>query len=190
MALEQRSIPISPRITLRVVSGDLTDYPADAIVNAANSRLQHGGGLAGALVRKGGQSIQQQSDRWVAKNGLVQHGKPAVTSAGALPASFIIHAVGPVWGEGDEDRKLADAVTGSLEAAQSLSARSIAFPAISTGIYRFPVDQAARVILAAIHRYAVTARGGSLQTVDIVLMDHPTLQAFVTAFDDHFKIQP
>ncbi len=84
---------------VRVIRGDLTEAPVDAIVNAANSHLQHGGGVAGAIVRKGGQVIQEESDRI----GFVPAGKAALTSAGRLPARFVIHTVGPRWGEGDEE---------------------------------------------------------------------------------------
>ena len=99
---------------VRVIRGDLTEAPVDAIVNAANSHLQHGGGVAGAIVRKGGQVIQEESDRI----GYVPVGKAALTSAGRLPARFVIHTVGPRWGEGDEEAKLASAVASALDLAE------------------------------------------------------------------------
>src|SRR5512146_11618 len=95
---------------LELVSGDLTEEQVDAIVNAANSHLAHGGGVAGAIVRRGGPSIQAESDAWVHKHGPVTHAEPAYTGAGRLPCRYVIHAVGPIWGAGDEDGKLADAV--------------------------------------------------------------------------------
>src|SRR5512137_2149408 len=99
--------------TIRLVSGDLTERDVDAIVNAANSRLQHGGGVAGAIVRKGGWVIQQESDAI----GFVPVGSAAMTSAGKLRARQVIHAVGPMMGEGDEDNKLKRAITSVLELA-------------------------------------------------------------------------
>ena len=104
---------MTKRRRLELAQGDLTEEPLDAIVNAANAHLQHGGGVAGAIVRKGGYQIQEESNAWVRKYGPVSHAKPAYTSAGKLPCHYIIHAVGPVWGEGDEDAKLAAAVSGS-----------------------------------------------------------------------------
>src|SRR5512137_336043 len=101
--------------TIRLVSGDLTERDVDAIVNAANSRLQHGGGVAGAIVRKGGQVIQDESDMI----GFVPVGSAAITSAGRLKARRIIHAVGPRIGEGDEDNKLRSAVQRVLKLASS-----------------------------------------------------------------------
>ncbi|MDO8755353.1 MAG: macro domain-containing protein, partial [Anaerolineales bacterium] len=100
--------------TLQIVQGDITTEVVDAIVNAANEHLQHGGGVAWAIVRRGGDVIQEESDKWIQQHGPVSHTHPAWTSGGALPAKYIIHAVGPVWGDGDEDNKLADAITGSL----------------------------------------------------------------------------
>src|SRR5574340_23751 len=123
---------------LQLVEGDITAEQVDAIVNAANSHLLHGGGLAGALVRHGGDVIQQESNAWVRAHGPVSHTRPAWTSAGRLPARYILHAVGPVWGEGDEDSKLSAAVQGSLSLADELGLVSLALPAISTGIFGFP----------------------------------------------------
>ena len=94
--------------TLQIAQGDLTLEETDAIVNAANEHLQHGGGVAWAIVRRGGDMIQEESDAWIAKHGLVPHSRPAWTSGGTLPARFVIHAVGPVWGDGDEGVSIAD----------------------------------------------------------------------------------
>ncbi len=129
---------------VEIVTGDLTRQEVDAIVNAANSQLAHGGGVAGVIVRRGGSIIQSESDAWVQRNGPVSHDKPAFTSAGVLPCRYVIHAVGPVWGEGGEEQKLGSAVFGSLELAEKLDLRSIAFPAISTGIFGVPCPLASR----------------------------------------------
>ena len=138
--------------TLQIVRGDLTEEQVDAIVNAANAQLQHGGGVAGAISRRGGPQIQEESNTWVRRFGPVPHARPAHTHAGKLPCRYVIHAVGPVWGSGDEDAKLAAAVQGSLQVAGQLGLISIAMPAISTGIFGFPVERAARVMLQAVRR--------------------------------------
>ena len=133
---------IDPQRSCLLVQGDLTEERVDAIVNAANSRLQHGGGVAGAIARRGGAQIQAESDAWVRAHGEVAHDRPAVTGAGRLDCKAVIHAVGPVWGEGGEDAKLRAAVLGALGAAEERGFGSIALPAISTGIFGFPKSAA------------------------------------------------
>jgi O-acetyl-ADP-ribose deacetylase (regulator of RNase III) len=165
--------------TLQLVQGDLTTETVDAIVNAANRALQHGGGVAGVIVRKGGFEIQAESNAWVREHGPVSHAEPAYTGAGRLPCRYVIHAVGPVWGEGDEDAKLAAAITGSLALADQLGLSSIAFPAISTGIFGFPKERAANVIFSAIDRYFSQQPDSSLQLVRLTLFDQPTIDAFM-----------
>jgi O-acetyl-ADP-ribose deacetylase (regulator of RNase III) len=169
-------------VTIQLARGDITDDDSEAIVNAANARLMHGGGVAGAIARAGGPAIQEESDAWVRHHGPVEHAHPAWTSGGKMATRYVIHAVGPVWGEGDEDQKLADAVAGSLEVADQLRVRSIAFPAISTGIFGFPKDLAARVMLPAIAGYFAGRRSGT-QRVRVVLFDEPTIRAFTAAWD-------
>ncbi|HWQ46041.1 MAG TPA: macro domain-containing protein, partial [Longilinea sp.] len=173
--------------TLEIRQGDLTLEPVDAIVNAANAHLAHGGGIAGAIVRRGGEVIQQESNAWVAKHGLVTHDRPAYTQSGELACRYIIHAVGPIWGEGDEDRKLLAAVRGSLVCADELRIQSIALPAISTGIFRFPKKRAAGVILDAIHTFFHTHPQTTLDLVRIVLLDDETKKVFLSVIQDQFK---
>jgi len=158
----------------RVVQGDLTEEPVDAIVNAANTRLQHGGGVAGAIVRKGGRGIQEESDRWVAAHGEVATGTAAVTAAGALAARWVIHAVGPVWGSGDEVAKLAGAVRSALDLAAAKKARSLSLPAISTGIYGFPKELAAETIVEAIESWLASHPGVEPREVNLTNWDEPT----------------
>lgn len=167
--------------TIQIVRGDITAETTDAIVNAANAHLQHGAGVAGAIVRRGGPTIQQQSDAWVREHGTVSHAHPAWTSGGRLGAKYVIHAVGPVWGDGDEDAKLASAVEGSLALAGELHCTSISVPALSTGVFGFPRERAARVILTAIKTYLV-GHESELKVVRIVLFDEPTVQAFMSAW--------
>ncbi len=128
--------------SIQLVQGDITAETTDAIVNAANAHLQHGAGVAGAIVRRGGPAIQQESDAWVREHGTVSHAHPGWTSGGQLRAKYVIHAVGPVWGDGDEDAKLASAVEGSLALADELHCASISLPALSTGVFGFPKERA------------------------------------------------
>ena len=167
---------------VRLVHGDLTEEKVDAIVNAANAQLAHGGGVAGAIVRKGGREIQIESDAWVREHGPVSHERPAITSAGRLPCHYVIHAVGPVWGEGDEDAKLRSAVTGALTLADEKALTSLALPAISTGIFGFPKDRGARVILDAIVDYFTDKPETSLSEVRITLIDEPSVVIFTDEF--------
>ncbi|AEA33977.1 macro domain-containing protein [Hippea maritima] len=127
---------------VKVIQGDITEEDTEAIVNAANSHLKHGGGVAGAIVRKGGYEIQEESD----KIGYVPTGSAAITTAGKLKAKYVIHAVGPVWGEGDEDDKLKSAVLSALKLAEDKGIKSVSLPAISSGIFGFPKERAAHII--------------------------------------------
>ena len=179
--LVQKELPTSQ--TIQIVQGDITAEEVDAIVNAANERLQHGGGVAWAISKKGGPVIQKESDEWIHQYGMVTHSHPAWTSGGQLPAKYIIHAVGPVWGDGDEDQKLADAVIGCLRLADELACASIAMPAISTGIFGFPKDRAARIILSTIEDYFDTQTSGVL-LIKLVLHDQATVDVFLKAWRD------
>ena len=170
-----------------IVHGDITAETVDAIVNAANSRLAHGGGVAGIISRKGVPDIQRESDDWVRAYGLVSHDRPAFTGAGKLPCKVVIHAVGPVWGSGDEQAKLAAAVLGSLICAETLNLTSMALPAISTGIFGFPKDLAARIFLDTIAGYYQEHPRSSLRLVRLTLFDQPTLTIFLSAFTDWLK---
>jgi O-acetyl-ADP-ribose deacetylase (regulator of RNase III) len=173
---------------LQIVQGDLTQEKVDAIVNAANAQLQHGGGVAGAISRRGGPQIQAESSAWVREHGPVPHDRPAYTRAGNLPCRYIIHAVGPLWGAGDEDAKLAAAVGGALKVAEQLKLGSLSMPAISTGIFGFPKARAAKIILETILDYYAHNPTSGLRQVRLVLVDPPTQQAFLNAL--HELIEP
>jgi O-acetyl-ADP-ribose deacetylase (regulator of RNase III) len=185
--LRAHTFPSGQRV--EVVQGDITAETTEAIVNAANCYLEHGSGVAGAIVRRGGSQIQLESSQWVRKHGLVTHSQPAYTHAGNLPCRYVIHAVGPVWGEGDEEVKLAYAIRGSLQLAERLNLTSIAFPAISTGIYRFPVLLAAQVFLATISDYLADIPDSHLEFIRLVLYDRDTWEAFTDALEqnDHLS---
>ena len=164
--------------TLRLVQGDITERDVDAIVNAANSLLQHGGGVAGAIVRKGGQIIQEESN----KIGYTPVGTAAITVAGKLPAKFVIHAVGPRMGEGDEDNKLKSAVLSSLKLASEKGLKSISIPAISSGIFGFPRDRCANILVHEVARFLKENKKTSLNTVEFCIFDDTTLSHFKKEF--------
>jgi O-acetyl-ADP-ribose deacetylase (regulator of RNase III) len=169
---------ILPGKQLKLIKGDITEEVVDAIVNAANSHLKHGGGVAGAIVRKGGQVIQEESD----KISPIAVGEAAITSAGKLAAHYVIHAVGPQWGEGNEDEKLSNAVQNSLKIAAENQLQSISLPAISSGIFGFPKPRCAKLILEAINKYLEMSPESSLKEIRICLFDHLTLQEFTKIF--------
>jgi len=165
--------------TLLLVQGDITERQVDAIVNAANAYLQHGGGVAGAIVRKGGQIIQEESD----KIGFVPVGSAAITSAGKLPAKFVIHAVGPRMGEGDEDHKLKNAVLSSLQVAAGRGLKSISMPAISSGIFGFPKDRCAKILVEESLNYLRKNPESSLGVIEFCMFDDITTGFFKAEFD-------
>jgi O-acetyl-ADP-ribose deacetylase (regulator of RNase III) len=177
--LKERTLPTGQ--SLQIVQGDITTEGVDAIVNAANEHLQHGGGVAWAISRRGGAAIQKESDEWIRTKGRVSHAHPAWTSGGLLSVKYVIHAVGPVWGEGNEDVNLTAAVTGSLLVADELGTQSIAFPAISTGIFGFPKERAAKVILQAIESYFEKNTSSGVKVIKLVLFDQSTADAFLQA---------
>ena len=175
---------ISPLVRFEIVQGDITQELVDAVVNAANAQLQHGGGVAAVIARAGGPEIQAESWVWIKQHGPVTHTEPAYTTAGNLPCQYIIHAVGPIWGSGDEDDKLAAAVTGSFQRAEELDLHSLALPAISCGIYGFPEKRAARVIFKAIKNFVAQNRETSLALVRLVLYGDATMRAFLEVWDE------
>lgn len=181
--IQEHTYPAGKR--LQLVRGDITTEAVGAIVNAANAHLQHGGGVAAVIARKGGRVIRDESNDWVREHGPVSHSQPAYTRAGNLPCRYVIHAVGPVWGDGDEDAKLAAAVRGSMERAVELELDSLALPAISTGIFSFPKARAAGVIFEAIEDYFSNKPETSLELVRLVLYDRPTLDAFAEVWEAH-----
>jgi len=140
---------------LRLMVGDITGLPVEAIVNAANSGLMGGGGVDGAIHRAGGPAILAECRKIVEERGPLPPGQAVITTGGHLPARWVIHTVGPVWhggGQG-EDRLLRDAYENSLRLAVEHGIRSVAFPSISTGAYRFPLERAAGIALAAVRDF-------------------------------------
>jgi O-acetyl-ADP-ribose deacetylase (regulator of RNase III) len=164
-------------LSIELTQGDITELSVDAIVNAANEQLQLGAGVAGAIRRKGGPAIQEECDRI----GHCPAGSAVVTGGGTLPARWVIHAVGPVWrgGQDGEEQLLASAVRSSLERAEEIGAKSVALPAISTGIYGFPLDRAAAISIREARGFAPRAR--FLERIVFCLFDATALAAFERA---------
>ena len=160
---------------LELVQGDLIDQTTDTIVNAANAALQLGGGVAGAIRRRGGPAIQEECNRI----GGTHVGGAVITTGGNLPAKYVIHAVGPIYGDDHEDEKLKDATLGSLKLADKNRLKSIAFPAISTGIFGFPKDRCATIMLSTTIAYLEGPTG--LEKVVYCLYDKKTLEIFENA---------
>ncbi|MEM5843955.1 MAG: macro domain-containing protein [Candidatus Aenigmatarchaeota archaeon] len=157
---------------LEIVQGDITDFEGDAIVNAANSKLKLGGGVAGAIRKKGGPKIQEECD----KIGFCPVGEARITSGGNLKVKYVIHAVGPVYGEGNEDEKLKNATLNSLKLAEEYNLKNIAFPAISTGVFGFPKERCARIMLSSVINYL---KGKTkLEKVTFFLYDSETYKIF------------
>jgi O-acetyl-ADP-ribose deacetylase len=160
---------------LRLVQGDITELETDAIVNAANSQLVLGAGVAGAIRRKGGPQIQLECDQI----GGTPVGTAVITGGGLLKTRHVIHAVGPQMGEGNEDEKLKNATLSSLKVADENRLRSIAFPAISTGIFGFPLDRCARIMVGTTVNYLQHPTG--LTDVVFCLFSADALEVFETA---------
>jgi O-acetyl-ADP-ribose deacetylase (regulator of RNase III) len=160
------------RDRIRVIQGDLTEQDADAIVNAANNALQLGGGVAGAIRRKGGPAIQQQCDRL----GPIPLGEAAITGGGNLKARFVIHAASMTLGDPTSEKNLRLSTRNSLLRAREKGLRSIAFPAIGTGIAGFPMRRCAEVMME--ETVAHLAGPTSLEEVRFVLYDPPACKTF------------
>ncbi|MEN6482084.1 MAG: macro domain-containing protein [Anaerolineaceae bacterium] len=174
---------------LEICQGDITQETLDAIVNAANAHLRHGGGVAKAILDAGGAVVQSESDLWIKKYGPIMHESPAYTTPGKLACKYIIHAVGPIWGSGDEENKLDQTISGALNLAVSLQLKSIAFPAISTGIYGFPVDKAAAVFFHSFRKFFNSDPPHPLNLIRMVLFDYHSVNIFVKQFDIFYNIQ-
>lgn len=175
--LFEQTLPTGQRV--RVVQGDLTAETVEAIVNAANEWLQHGGGVAGAISRRGGDVIQRESDAWVKQHGPVTTGRAAITGAGNLAAKYVIHAVGPVWGSGNDEHKLASAVRSALTLAEECQVKTISIPGISSGIFGGPKDICVRVILKTTLDYLAQNPASSLEEVRFCNIDNLTAATFV-----------
>ncbi|MCR4401449.1 MAG: O-acetyl-ADP-ribose deacetylase [Firmicutes bacterium] len=173
------------RTLLRLVRGDITEQPTDAIVNAANSELAGGGGVDGAIHRAGGPEIHEQCMRIRKESGRLPAGKAVITTGGRLKARYVIHTVGPIWQGGGhgEDETLASAYRSSLQLATEHGLRTISFPSISTGAYGFPIERAARVALGAVRDFLSDSEGPSLDEVRFVLFSSRDLEVYERALE-------
>lgn len=166
---------------LRVLRGDLTACEVDAIVNAANPQLAHGGGVAAAIAEAAGPQLQADSDAWVAANGQLEPGTAAVTPGHRLPAEHVIHVVGPVHADGQDNAGLLrQTVEAALAAAEEIGASSVALPAISAGVYGYPPQEAASVITAAARDW-IAARPDTFDEVLLVAFDQKMSDRFAAA---------
>jgi len=174
---------------LRLVQGDITKQSTDAIVNAANSGLMGGGGVDGAIHNAGGPAILEECKKIVAEIGRLPAGQAVITTGGKLPARYVIHTVGPIWngGSANEAKVLASAYKESLTLAVKHNLSSIAFPSISTGAYRFPLDEAARIALTTVTDFL--KQGTSLKEVTFVLFEQRTFSAYSQALKELNEIK-
>ncbi len=200
MSLE-RQLNLGNNKVIKLVNGDMTDRHVDAIVNTANSYLKHGGGVAVAIVRKGGRIIQDESDKIIAKMGIVSVGSAVITTAGKLPCKAVIHAVGPRMGEGNEDYKLRKAVRSSLLLASENGFKSVSMPAISSGIFGFPKDRCAKILVEESKTFLQDSNNddddddygnsnnnnntiSALDIIEFCIYDNETLNWFKNQFDN------
>lgn len=161
---------------IHIEQGDITSYKVDAIVNAANNDLILGGGLAGAIARKGGQEIQQECN----KIGPIKVGQAAITTAGKLPAKYVIHAASMQLGGVTSKESLESSVRQCLEIAEKYKLNSIAFPAIGTGIARFPIEQCAKIMIKVILNHI--KKQTHLKDIYIVLYDTKAYETFLKTY--------
>lgn len=170
-------------MTIQLIQGDITRVKADAIVNAANSSLAGGGGVDGAIHRAGGPDILAECRQIIKEIGSCRSGQVVKTGAGRLNARYVFHTVGPVWHGGSEGERetLARCYRGALDLALELGCASIAFPAVSTGIYGFPKGEAVRVVQAVLQEHAAQS---STLTVLFVNFDRENHELYREAFED------
>jgi O-acetyl-ADP-ribose deacetylase len=175
-------------IEIEIVQGDITLLDVEVIVNPANNYLIHGGGLAAAIVRRGGQIIQQESK----KIGNVPTGSAVITTGGHLKAKHVIHAVGPKYkdGKSGEEEKLTSAIKNSLDIADKKKLTSIAFPAISSGIFGYPIEQSSKVICKAIVDFINSIESTSLAKIVLCLFDEDTCNHFNNAMKELVETVP
>ena len=170
--------------TLEIKQGDITLAKTDAIVNAANKLLRHGGGVAGAILHRGGLAIEAESTMWIAEHGPISPAHPAYTTGGEMDCKYVIHVVGPVWGEGEEEDKLRWAIRGALRMGDKLDVRSISFPAVSTGIFGFPADLAADIFMDELFSFCSSEEDHSIKEIAMVLYDEDMYALFAAKFKE------
>ncbi len=170
-----------PNTKLSLIRGDITQQDTEAIVNAANTSLLGGGGVDGAIHRAGGPEILEECKKIRARQGGCPTGEAVITTGGKLKAKYVIHTVGPVWSGGNqnENRLLENAYRNSLTLAKDKGIRSISFPSISTGAYRFPIHDAARIALSTVRDFL---KEHDLEEIRFVLFSERDLNAYEEAW--------
>lgn len=165
--------------SVRLILGDITKFQGDAIVNAANSRLMHGGGVARAISVAAGPGLDEEGQEELKSHGPIEVGDALATKGYELPATWVIHVVGPIYGNhgGAEAELLARAYESSLDLAREYQVKTIAFPAISAGIYGYPLDEAARIAVETVREH------GEGLDVTLVLFDEETMRVFERALN-------
>jgi len=168
---------------IEVIKEDITKLKVDAIVNAANSSLMGGGGVDGAIHRAGGPAILEDCKKIIARQGRCKTGEAVITTPGNLPAKYVIHTVGPVWngGRNDEREKLANCYWNSLLLAVENNCKTVAFPNISTGIYHFPKQEAAKISVESIQQFL--SKNDSIEMVTVVCFDEENYQFVKSALE-------
>lgn len=163
---------------VKFIQGDITEAQTDAIVNAANSSLMGGGGVDGAIHRAGGPQILDECKLIVANKGRLPTGQAVITTAGMMPSKYVIHTVGPVWsgGKKNEAELLKNCYINSLKVAEENGVETISFPSISTGAYRYPLGEAAKIAVSAVREYLSSHT--KIKEVEFVLFDPTTLTAY------------
>jgi O-acetyl-ADP-ribose deacetylase (regulator of RNase III) len=159
--------------TFEVVTGDLLSEPVDAIVNAANGHLAHGGGVAAAVARAAGPALVEEGERIVSRSGPIEIGDAVVTTAGRLPFKGVIHAVGPHFGVGREEELLVQALGAAFLRADERGWSSVSFPAVSSGIFAVPLEVCARAYVRAVRAFFDTHPGSSVRTIRLCLFPGP-----------------
>jgi len=179
----KKTAPLPGGRRLHLSIGNLLTEPVDAIVNAANSHLLHGGGVAAAIARAAGPQLDEESRAYVQANGPVPTGSAGVTPAGNLPYKGVIHAVGPVMGCGSEAQKLSSAVAAALRCAHRQGWKSIALPAISSGIYRVPLEICARSYVQGVLGHLEEQPDSSLEEIRITIFEGPLVELLEKEMD-------
>ncbi len=164
--------------------GDITEEAVDAIVNSANPELTPGGGVSGAIHRAGGPEVTEEAARIRRERGRLKTGEAVITTGGKLPAKWVIHTVGPVWhgGTKGEPELLSKAYRSCLELAKERGIKTIAFPSISTGVYGYPIDQAAEIALRTVKAF-LEADPGPIEEVRFVLFSEKDFEAYRAAWE-------
>lgn len=181
-----KSIILEKGKIIQIVQGDITREEVDAIVNAANAYLRHGGGVAGAIVRAGGKIIQEESDRIVRNQGPLEVSEVAVTGAGELHAKYVIHVHGPQYGQDNVEEKLYHSFFNALEKAGELGVKTISIPAVSSGIFGVPKEISAKAFFNAVKDYFDKYPETTLALVRACNIDKPTTEVFEKIAQDIF----